>query len=184
MISRDEALTLMKRYLKDPYSISCSIAVESIMRELAKRLNKDKELWGLAGLLHNLDYEYTLLEPEKRGNLSAQLLEGLLPENGVNAIMANNYVYTSFIPTTSLDKALIASVASVELIFYITKRLDTENIRDINMDILESKFNDPEFAKDISRNKIRLCADFGIDLDIFLTISLNSLKQISDKISF
>ena len=66
----------------------------------------------------------------------------------------------------------------------LLKRLDNENIRDINMDILESKFNDPEFAKEISRNKIRLCADFGIDLDIFLTISLNSLKQISDKISF
>ena len=104
MINRDEAFVILKKYLKDPDNIKYSLAVEAVLKELARILYRDEELWSLTGLLHNLDYEYTRGELEKRGNLSSQLLGGLLPENAVNAIRANNYMHTDYIPTTSLDK--------------------------------------------------------------------------------
>ena len=116
MISREEAFLLLKKYLRDEDNIRYSLAVEAVLREIANRLDRDEELWGLTGLLHNLDYEYTITEPEKRGSLSAQLLEDLIPEPGVNAIKANNYMHTDYIPITSLDKSLIAVDAAIGLI--------------------------------------------------------------------
>ena len=109
MITRDEAFVLIKKYLRHEDNIRKSLAVEAILREIAKKLERNADLWGLTGLLHNIDYEYTSTEPESRGVLSAQLLEDLLPEKAVNAIKANNYTHTDYIPTTSLDKSLMAA---------------------------------------------------------------------------
>ena len=90
MINREEAFVLLKRYLKDADSFKFSLSVEAVLKKLAKILHRDKELWALTGLLHNLDYEYTARELENRGTISAQLLDGLLPDSVVNAIKANN----------------------------------------------------------------------------------------------
>ena len=135
MINREEALVIVKKYLHDKDSIRQSLAVEAILREMAKRLGRDEELWGLAGLLHNIDYEFTTREPEKRGNLSGQLLEGLLPERAVNAIKSNNYIYTEQIPITSLDKALIATEALVGLIFVTVSLTSNKKLNEINTDL-------------------------------------------------
>jgi len=120
MINREEAFALLKKYLsRNDKMMKHSLAVEAIMKEMAGRLDKDAELWSLTGLLHDLDYEYTQKELEKHANLSAQILEGLLPERGVNAIKAHNYMHTDYIPTTSLDKALIAADAFSGLVDHL-----------------------------------------------------------------
>lgn len=182
MINRDEGFILLKKYLRDKDNINYSIAVEAILRETAIKLGRDEELWGLTGLLHNLDYEYTSNEPEKRGTLSAQLLEDLLPERCVNAIKANNYMHTDYIPATSLDKSLIAADAIAGLIIGIAQSIPSKKIADIDLKIFIKKFYDSSFATRYNRKKIQLCADIGIELDTFLELSLNTLKQISDKI--
>jgi predicted hydrolase (HD superfamily) len=182
MINREEALQLVKKYLHDKNSLRQSLAVEAILREIARRLGRDEEIWGLAGLLHNLDYEFTMREPEKRGNLSGQLLEGLLPERAVNAIKSNNYIYTEQIPITSLDKALIATEALVGLLFVIVSLTPTKKLNEINTDILMEKYNDPTFAVRYKRNRIDLIQDTGIELDTFIVISLNTLNNISEEL--
>jgi len=183
MINREEAFILLKKYLRDESNIRHSLAVEAVLREVAKRLDRDEELWGLTGLLHNLDYEYTSSDPEKRGTLSAQLLEDLLPESGVNAIRANNYMYTDYIPISSLDKSLIAADAITGFIIAMAHSMPSKKIVAVDFEILVKKFNDPSFAARYKRNKIQLCIDIGIELEVFLELVLNTLKQISDKLN-
>ncbi|RLF98212.1 MAG: phosphohydrolase, partial [Thaumarchaeota archaeon] len=55
MITRDEALKLLEEKLGSGKLFKHSLAVEAIMRELARRLGEDEELWGLTGLLHDVD---------------------------------------------------------------------------------------------------------------------------------
>ena len=181
MINRDEAFTLLKKYLRNEGNIKYSMAIEAIMRKLAKFLEKNEEYWGLTGLLHNLDYEFAGNEPEKRGNLSAQLLEDLLPESCVNAIKANNYMHTDYIPTTSLDKSLIAADAATGLIIATAHSMPDKKLGDINLELLLDKFNDPSFAPKSNRNRIELCTDIGIDLKSFLELCLITLKHISEQ---
>ncbi len=180
MLNRSEAFILIKKYLRDRNSIRSSLAVEAILKELAKKLYKNEELWGLTGLLHNIDYEYTLNDPEKRGIISAQILEGLLPKDGINAIMANNYMHTGYTPTTSFDKALIATNAVSNFIFSVVAKTPSKKLFEVDLKMVKSKFNNTNFIDKNIRNKIKLCIDFGIDLKSFLTISLTTLKKIAD----
>jgi len=180
MISRQEALVLLKKYLREEENIRYSFAVEAIMREIAIQLDKDEELWGVTGLLHNLDYEYTIREPEKRGNLTSQLIAGILPEKIVNAIKAINYMHTDYIPTTTLDKMLIASETVVGLIMAIARSIPSQKISDIDLELLITKYKDSEFAARYNRSRIQLCTDAEMEISSFLNLSLNTLKNISD----
>ena len=183
MINREEAFVLLRKYLRDEDNINYSIAVEAVLREMARKLDRDKELWGLTGLLHNLDYEYTSSEPEKRGSLSAQLLEDLLPERCINAIKANNYMHTGYIPTTSLDKSLIAADTATGLIIVTARSTPSKKLAEVDLETLTDRFYDSSFATRYNRSKIQLCADIGIELGAFLELSLNTLRQISDKLN-
>ena len=182
MINRNEALVLLNKYIKKKDFIRHSLAVEAILRDIANKLHKDEELWSVTGLLHNLDYEYTLHEPEKRGSISSQLLQGLIPKDGLNAILANNYVHTGYTPTTSLDKAIIAASAFSDFIFSVVKDTQTKRIFEVDLKLLDTKFNDSHFSDKNIKKKINLCVDFGIDLKSFFLISLNSLKKTSDSL--
>ena len=183
MINRKEALILIKKYLRGNDNIIHSFATEAVLKEIAKLLNKDENLWGLSGLLHNLDYEFTDNNPEQRGTLSAQLLEDLLPNNAINAIKANNYLHTDYMPVSSLDKSLIAGVAVTDFIFDTSKSLTKKKISELNFEILMDKFLDESFSSYNIRSKIKLCKDIGIEIPEFLKLSLNALKSISNNLN-
>ena len=182
MLSREEAFALIKKYIKDENLIKNSIITEAILREIAKKIGKDEELWGLTGLLHNIDYDYTRDYPEKRGILSADLLENLLPESSINAIKANNYMHTDYIPITSLDKSLISAAEVTGFIITVVKSMPSKKLSDVDVNTLISKFNDPNFGTRFNRNKIKLCEDVGLDLERYFNLTLSTLKHFSDKL--
>jgi len=184
MIDRKQAFVLINKYLKDKDNKRKGLAVECILRKMAELLEKDTELWGLTGLLHNLDYEYCSANPEKRGILSSQLLEGLLPEGGVNAIKSNNYMHTDYIPTTSLDRSLIATVSAAGLISVIVRMSDSQKIQDISLKEVVDKFNDSSFATRYNRKRIVLCEDVGMQVEFFLNLCLEEMKKISEELNF
>ena len=177
MIKREEALIIINKYLRNQDNIKYALAVEAVLKTIARKLERNEELWSLTGLLHNLDYEYTTGNPEDRGNLSAQILNGLLPESGVNALKANNYMHTDNIPTTSLDKALIAADALTGFIFYIARSTSLKKPSEVDMKILLAKFNDSSFGTRYNRNRILLCQDLGMDVQEFLALCLEALKE-------
>ena len=182
MISREEALELLNKYLRNEKLVKHSLAVEAILREMAKNLNEDEDLWGLTGLLHDLDYEYTKEEPEKHAILSYQILKGLIPDEGTNAIKAHNYKHTDQLPTTLLDKALIAADAVSGLIIATALIMPSKKLYEVKLGTLINKFKDKSFAAGCDRKRIELCEDTGLRLEDFLALSLKALKNISDKI--
>ena len=184
MIDRKQAFVLINKYLKDKDNIRMGLAVECILKKIAELLEKDITLWGLTGLLHNLDYEYCAGSPEKRCILSSQLLEGLLPEQSVNAIKANNYMHTDYIPTTSIDKSLIASVTAAGFISTVVRMKESKKIDDVTLEEIVIKFNDPNFATRYNRNRMLLCEDIGMQLEFFLNLCLEEMEKNSDELNF
>ena len=180
MITRDQAIELLKKYLKTNNLIKHSLAVEAILLALAKRLRKPEKIWALTGLLHDLDYDFTKSEPEKHANMSAQILEGILPEEIINAIKSHNYRHTDKTPETSLDKALIAADAVSGLEIATALVVPSKKLADVSISTLINKFNDNSFARGCDRKRIDLCEDFGLKREEFLQISLNALISISD----
>lgn len=182
MLSRNEGLTLLKKYLRNENLRKHSFAVEAILREIACRLQKDEELWALTGLLHDLDYEYTKENPEKHATRTAEILNEMLPKEATDAIKAHNYKHTMQIPQTHLDKALIAADAVSGLIIAAALVMPSKKLADVKPTTLRNKYKDKSFAAGCNRKRIDLCEDIGLELDDFLEISLTALKNISDQL--
>lgn len=102
MITKAEALLLIEGNSKSEHSIM----VGRVMKELARLLCSDEELWELVGILHDLDYDETSKNRSKHGILAASHLEAMLPNEGINAIKRHDH-RTGLIPNTKLDHSLI-----------------------------------------------------------------------------
>jgi putative nucleotidyltransferase with HDIG domain len=183
MIDRQEALLLLEKYVRNDKLIKHSLAVEAIMNEVAKILGKDTDLWRLTGLLHDLDFEYTKEDPDKHAMLTSQMIEGMLPEKGINAIKAHNYMHTDYLPSNPIDKMLIASDAVSGLIIATALVVPSKKLADVKIETLKNKFKDNSFARGCNRARIELCSDVGMELDKFLETSLRALQNISDKLN-
>ncbi|MEM1589867.1 MAG: HD domain-containing protein, partial [Candidatus Bathyarchaeia archaeon] len=111
MLTRGEALNLVKKNVSKRNIFYHMLAVEAIMRGLARHLGEDEEKWGLVGLVHDIDYEKTEATPEKHSLIAEQILKDTLPEELLNAIKAHNFKHTGVEPKSRMEKALIASDA-------------------------------------------------------------------------
>jgi predicted hydrolase (HD superfamily) len=119
-------------------------------------------------------------DPEKHSLITIKVLSDLLPLEAINAIKAHNYQYTAQIPQTYLDKSLIAADAVSGLIIAAALVMPAKKLADVTPKTLMGKFKDKSFAAGCNRKRIELCEDMELELQMFLELSLDSLKRISD----
>ncbi len=81
-MNREKAIELLKQRLKNKNLLKHCLAVEACLRNLAQHFGENEDIWGIAGLLHDIDYEETLNDPARHGIIGAEMLEkeGLVPE--------------------------------------------------------------------------------------------------------
>ena len=88
-MNRDEALSLIRTKVKTKNLIKHMLATEAVMKALAIRLGGDEETWGLAGLLHDLDYDMTVDNPERHARQTAEWIEGQVHQEILDAIVGH-----------------------------------------------------------------------------------------------
>jgi len=181
-MDRESALKLIRSHVKNDKLIKHMIAVEAIMRRLALKFNEDQQLWGLVGLLHDLDYEKTKSDFEHHGIISAEMLKGKLPEEALEAIRSHNE-FTGHIPKTRLAKALIAADQVSGLIVATALVMPSKKLAEVKLKSLKRKFKQKDFARSVDRNKIlKYCQEIGLTLEEFLQLSLEALQSISSEL--
>jgi putative nucleotidyltransferase with HDIG domain len=180
MISLDAALALVDKEIENDNLKKHMLAVSHIMGALAERLSEDdKEKWQLVGLLHDLDYEHTKDNFEKHGLMSAEMLEGELPDECLLAIKAHN-VRTGIEPTSVMAKALIAADAVSGLIIPTALMMPMQKLSEVSAKSLKKKFGDKSFARTVSRENIMVCEELGLERREFFELALEALQPISD----
>lgn len=182
MPTREEAIKLIKANLSRKNMVYHTLAVEAIMRSLARSLGEDEELWGLTGLLHDIDFEKTETTPEKHGLVAEAILRGICPEEVVRAIKAHNADHTKVTPKTKMEKALIASDAVSGLLVACALVMPSKKLRDVKPETVIKKFKDKDFARGADRGRILVCEEIGVPKERFFEITLNGLKGISSKL--
>ncbi|MEM3694202.1 MAG: HD domain-containing protein [Candidatus Bathyarchaeia archaeon] len=182
MLSREDALNLVKASIKRKNIFYHVLAVEAIARAIARHLDQDEDLWGLAGLLHDLDFDETMMKPEIHGLVAAERLRGLVSEEIIRAIKAHNYEHTGIKPETALEKALIASDAISGLIVACALVMPQKKLAQVSPKTIMQKFKDKDFARGADRNRMLLCEEIGIPRDNFFKIALDALQKISGEI--
>jgi putative nucleotidyltransferase with HDIG domain len=177
-MDRDRALKELQARLTNVRFIRHSLEVEAIMRELAAMLRDNIELWGLAGLLHDIDIERTKGDPSMHSIVGSEILENLdIDPEVVYAVKAHNDIH-GIERKRKLDKALYCSDPMSCLIDACVRSLPSQKLSDVTADYVLSKFNDAGFAEEQKRDQIRTCCELGIPLEEFAEMALAAVKKI------
>ena len=183
MLTKEEALTLVKKNVSKRNNLYHMIAVEAIMECVARYLGENDNLWGLTGLLHDIDYEKTEFRPEKHATFPEEILKDFdVPEVVVRAIKSHNFLYSHVEPEISMEKALIACDAISGLLVACTLVMPSKKLAEVKVDTVVKKFGDRSFARGVERTRILFCDDFGIPRKTFFKIAVDGLKTISSEI--
>ncbi len=182
LLTRDEALNLVKANVSKRNVVYHMLAVEAIMRAVAKHFGEDEERWGLVGLLHDVDYEKTESTPEKHSLLAEELLKELVPNDVIRAIKTHNQTHTGIAPESQMEKTLTASDALSGLLIACALVMPSRKLVDVKVESVAKKFKDKDFARGADRERIVVCEQIGLPKEKFFEIALNGLKIISTEI--
>ncbi len=175
MINRDQALELLDKHIKKDNLKKHMLAVEALMRALARLFDEDEELWGLTGLLHDIDLELIADSLEKHGIMGAEMLKDKLPPDALQAIR----VHPGILPRESrLDWALYFSDPITGLIVAGALMRPSRSLADMPLKSLKKRFKDKRFAAGADRDQIRACSHSGLDLNEFMSLSLEAMREI------
>ncbi len=180
-MNREEALKLVRQYVKNENSVKHMLATEAIMRALAKYFSEDEEVWGLAGLLHDLDMEIVDYRnnPEKQGVIGAEMLERMGVDKIITeAIKAHNEA-TGKIRENRIEKAIFCTDPLTGLIVAATLVLPSKKLVDLTVENVLNRFKEKSFARGANREIIASCAEIGLNLEEFVKIGLEVMQKIS-----
>jgi putative nucleotidyltransferase with HDIG domain len=182
MLTRNEALNLVRKNVTKKNVIYHMVAVEAIMRSVAKHFGEDEDQWGLIGILHDVDYEKTEATPEKHSLVAEEILKGVVPDELMKAIKTHNFKYTGVMPETRMEKALIASDAISGLLVACALVMPSKKLADVKAETVAKKFKDKDFARGAERERILVCEEIGIPRERFFEIALDGLKNVAAEI--
>ncbi|MBU1230110.1 MAG: HD domain-containing protein [Proteobacteria bacterium] len=181
MLTRDQALALLTAHVPEAQLITHSLESEAVLAALARRLGRDEGLWGLVGLLHDLDYATTKDRPERHGLDSADLLAGVLPDEALTAIRAHNGERTGIAPSTDLDFALRAGETVTGLI-HANALVRPARMQGMDAKSLKKKMKDKAFAASVCRETIGECQRLGLEQGEFFTLAITAVAGIADRV--
>lgn len=181
-MQRNEAMELLTQHLSSENLIHHSLAVEAIMRGLAERLGEDAEKFGLAGLLHDIDYDTTADTPERHSLLGALILEeNGLPEDIIYAVKVHNEIH-GLERKSVMDHALYAADPVSGFITAVALVRPDKKLEEVKLKSMKKKFKEKSFAQGADRDQMRLCSELGLELDEFLSLALESMKKIAPEL--
>jgi putative nucleotidyltransferase with HDIG domain len=178
-LKREEALELLKTHLSNKNLINHCLACESIMRRLARHFGQDEETWGLAGLLHDLDYDYTKDKPEEHGFRSVEILGDSVSQEIKDAILAH---CEKKVPDTLMEKALYAVDPTSGFIVAAVLIRPEKKLAFVDVPFLLNRFKEKGFAKGANRDQMKSCENIGLTLEEFYSLALEAMKEISEQI--
>jgi putative nucleotidyltransferase with HDIG domain len=183
---RDDAVVLMEEWVQSESLRKHMYCVEAAMRSYAKKYGEDEELWGIAGILHDFDYEkYPEPNAEQK---TGHPFEGIkvLHEQGyseevIEAILGHA-LYSGVPRNSPMAKCLFACD---ELCGFIVAcaYIRPDKFETLQVDSVKKKLKDKKFAAKVNREDIELgISDLGVDKDAHIQFVIDSLKPIQDKI--
>lgn len=180
-MTRDQAIKLIRKYVKNENLVKHMIATGVVMKHLARHFNENETMWEIAGLLHDIDYERTKDNPQKHGIVSLDILkeEGIEDEDIYNAILAHCGKKER---ETLMEKCIYAADPVTGFIVACALMHPTKSLKGLDLGFLKRRFKEKRFAKGASREQMKSIEETGLSLDEFLDLSLKSMQEISEEL--
>jgi putative nucleotidyltransferase with HDIG domain len=183
MITRDMALDLLKEYCREEALIKHSLATEAVMRALAARMGQDPNRWGIAGLLHDLDYDETKEDPARHTLRTESILRQRgFEEEIIDAIKAHNAEALHIIREKPIHFAITSAESITGLIVATTLVYPDKRIASVKPSSIVKRMKEKGFARGVRREAIQECERLGLSLEEFADLSLKAMQGIGDQL--
>ncbi|MBE7722589.1 hydrolase [Lacrimispora indolis] len=184
-ITRQQALELLMKYNKEPFHLLHGLTVEGVMRWYAGEMGfgSEEEFWGIAGLLHDVDFEQY---PEEHCKKAPELLSEIKAEEElVHAICSHGYGICSDVkPEHVMEKIMFAADELTGLIGAAARMRPSKSVMDLEVSSLKKKYKDKRFAAGCSRDVIATGAEnLGWTLDELFEKTILAMRSCEDKIN-
>ncbi len=182
MITREEAQRLLHENVKAENMRKHSLASEAVLRAIARKLGRNEEEWGLAGLLHDIDVEITNADPLVHGPYAANILKGKINDEMLDAIVMHNEMATGKERTTEFQHALAAGETITGLITATTLVYPDKKIASVKAKSVTKRMKEKAFAASVKRENILECEQIGIPINEFAELAISAMQDISDEL--
>jgi predicted hydrolase (HD superfamily) len=185
--SRDEALALVHEYTASDSLRKHMLAVEAAMRAYAAKFGEDPDRWGLAGLIH--DYDYERWPNEAHSPTEGHPAEGVRrlrergwPEDILQAILGHA-TYSGVERDTAMAKALFAVDELTGLITATALVRPSKSVHEVDARSVRKKMKDKAFARGVNRDDVIVGAqELGVDLDEHVQFVIEAMKGVAPQI--
>jgi putative nucleotidyltransferase with HDIG domain len=178
-VDREQALSLLREYVKAEGLINHCLAAEAAMRAYATRFGGDPDAWGLAGLLHDFDWEIHPNAAEHPTAGAPILRAAGVPEAVIYTIQAHAE-YLNLDRTSWMDKCLPAVDELTGFIIAVALVRPSKSLRDVDVSSVKKKMKDKAFARAVRREDIVAGAELlGLSLDEHIAFVLDAMKGIA-----
>lgn len=178
--TREEAWELLTRYNQDAFHLQHAETVEGIMRYFARKLGfeQEEDFWGIAGLLHDLDFEKY---PEEHCVKSQEIMrEEGIDESLIHATASHGYgLVVDVKPEKEMEKVLFAVDELSGLIWAAALVRPSKSVQDLELKSVKKKFKDKRFAAGCSRDVIEKGAEMlGWSLDDLISETILAMRSL------
>ena len=180
--SRDEALELLKQYNQNDGLIKHALAVEAVMRYLARKNGQDEEKWGIIGLIHDLDYEK---HPDQHCHKTREILEEKgWPTEYIRAAISHGWgICTDVEPQSEMERVLYATDELTGLIAATALVRPSRSVLDMRPKSVKKKWKDKSFAAGVNRQVIEQgAAMLGVEVSELIAEVIMAMREVADEI--
>lgn len=180
-MEREKALELLRTHVKNENLVKHCLASEAVMRALAARLGGDPGLWGLAGLLHDIDVELTAGDLSRHTLEAEKILAGHgLPPELIDAVkMHNEAAHGGRRRDQVFHRALAAGETVTGLITATALVYPDRRLASVKVSSVAKRMKDKRFAASVDRSIILECEALGLKLEDFLQLSLDAMLSVA-----
>ncbi len=180
-LGREEALNLLKKYVKQENLIKHCIATAAVMKEIARYLGEDERKWEVIGILHDIDYEIVGEDMSEHGLKGAEILQSEgVDEEIVEVVKTHNH--TIFGNYEKPVEIALQSADSVSGLIIAAALVKKGKLSDVTPKTVKKKFKDKSFAAGCDRNRIREIEKLDIDLPKLYELGIRGLLDVKEEL--
>lgn len=179
---RQQAMALLKEFNSTDSLIKHALAVEATMRYFARLRGDDEEMWGVIGLIHDLDYEKY---PEQHCTMTRRILEERgWPADYIRAVMSHGWgICTDAEPQSELEKTLYTIDELTGLVVTTALVRPSRSLMDLEASSVRKKWKDKRFAAGVSREVIEKgAAMLGMPLNDVIQNTILGMREIAGEL--
>lgn len=181
-LSREDAWELLTEYTKTPALRKHALAVEAVMRHFAALASEDADVWGVVGLLHDVDYEKF---PEEHCKKAEEIMkERGISDFYIHAVCSHGYgICTDVKPESPMEITLYTVDELTGLINAVCLMRPSKSVLDLEVKSVKKKFKDKSFAAGVDRDTIRSgCEMLGMELDTVIRETISGMRENAEAI--